>query len=316
MELGYFLSCEEYGPAELVEQARLAEDAGFTGLWISDHFHPWLDTQGESPFVWSVIGAVSQVCDLPIMTAVTCPTTRMHPVIVAQAAATSAVLTGGRFTLGVGTGEALNEHITGQPWPSSPVRREMLTEAVHVMRELWTGEVVDHRGRYYTVDHARLYTCPDQPVSVFVSGFGPKSIELAAEIGDGFVSTQSDADAVRQFREAAGPGQLAVAGAKGCFAASEQEALEIAHRLWPTEGMPGELAQVLPDPEHFAQAAEMVTPDMIAMPHGPDPDQYLKMIEDYRAAGYDALHVAAVGPHYRELIGLFGRDIVPNLRAA
>ncbi|HEY1488340.1 MAG TPA: TIGR03557 family F420-dependent LLM class oxidoreductase [Micromonosporaceae bacterium] len=313
MELGYFLSCEEYGPGELVEQARLAADAGFTGLWISDHFHPWLDTQGESPFVWSVIGAISQVCDLPIMTAVTCPTTRIHPVIVAQAAATSAVLTGGRFTLGVGTGEALNEHVTGAAWPGAPVRREMLTEAVEVMRKLWTGEVVNHHGRYYTVEHARLYTCPEQPIPVYVSGFGPESIDLAAAIGDGFVSTQPDADAVRRFRDAAGPGKLTVAGAKGCFAATTDEALKIAHRLWPTEGLPGELAQVLPDPEHFAQAAELVTPDMIEMAHGPDPDPYLKMIDGYRTAGYDSLHVAAVGPHYRELIDLFARDIVPNM---
>jgi G6PDH family F420-dependent oxidoreductase len=315
MELGYFLSCEEYGPSELVEQARLAEDAGFTGLWISDHFHPWLDTQGESPFVWSMIGALSRVTELPIMTAVTCPTTRMHPVIVAQAAATCAVLTEGRFTLGVGTGEALNEHVTGTVWPSAPVRRDMLTEAVEVMRRLWTGEVVHHHGRYYTVDHARIYTRPDLPPPVYVSGFGPESIALAAQIGDGFVSTQPDADAVSRYRSAATPGAKAVAGAKGCYAATVDEALAIAHRLWPTEDLPGELAQVLPDPEHFAQAAELVSPEMMKMPHGPDPKPYLDMIESYRAAGYDALHIAAVGPHYREFIDLFAREIVPDLPA-
>ena len=163
MKIGYFLSCEEYTPAQLVEQAVLAERAGFEALWISDHFHPWNDEQGQSPFVWSVIGALSQVCGLPVTTAVTCPTVRTHPAVIAQAAATSAVLHGGRFVLGVGSGEALNEHILGTAWPSAEVRLEMLEEAVEVMRKLWTGETVNHRGTHYTVDSARIYTLPDEP---------------------------------------------------------------------------------------------------------------------------------------------------------
>ena len=156
VKIGYFLSCEEYEPAELVAQARAAEAAGFEGLWISDHFHPWNDEQGQSPFVWSVIGALSEVCSLPITTAVTCPTVRIHPAIVAQAAATAAVMTGGRFVLGVGTGEALNEHVLGDPWPSIDVRLEMLEEAVEMMRELWAGGFVTSYGKHYTVDHARI----------------------------------------------------------------------------------------------------------------------------------------------------------------
>src|SRR6188472_243164 len=142
MRIGYFLSCEEYTPAELVQQAKAAADAGFEALWISDHFHPWNNEQGNSPFVWSVIGAISQVCDLPVTTAVTCPTVRIHPAIIAQAAATAAVMTGGRFTLGVGTGEALNEHVLGDAWPSIDIRLEMLEEAVAVMRALWQGGFV------------------------------------------------------------------------------------------------------------------------------------------------------------------------------
>jgi len=160
MRIGYFLSSEEYSPTELVRQARLAEDAGFDALWISDHFHPWNDAQGESGFVWSVIGAVSQVCSLPITTAVTCPTVRIHPAIIAQAAATSAVLTGGRFTLGVGSGEALNEHITGSRWPSIELRLEMLEEAITVIRELWRGQYTTHHGSHYTVENARIYSLP------------------------------------------------------------------------------------------------------------------------------------------------------------
>jgi len=315
MRLGYFLSCEEYDPADLLDQARRAADAGFSSLWISDHFHPWNDEQGQSPFVWSMIGAVSQVCDLPITTAVTCPTVRIHPALVAQAAATSALLTGDRFTLGVGSGEALNEHITGAAWPSADVRLDMLEEAVEVIRALWTGDVVNHRGRYYTVDHARLYSVPSRPPELFVSAFGPKAVDLAARIGDGLVGVAPSAEAVRRFKDATG-GKPAVGGVKGCWAPSADEALTIAHRLWPNEGLPGELSQVLPTPEHFAQASTLVTPDKLKMPHGPDPQPYLDAIEEYGKAGYDTLHVGAVGPHYRELIDLFAREIIPHTASA
>ena len=145
-DFGYFLSCEEHSPAELVEQARMAEQAGFDSLWISDHYHPWNDRQGQSPFVWTVIGALSQAVSLPVETAVTCPLVRTHPAVIAQAAATSAAQLGGRFRLGVGTGEALNEHILGTPWPEAQVRLEMLEEALQIIRQLFTGEQTSHRG--------------------------------------------------------------------------------------------------------------------------------------------------------------------------
>src|SRR6478735_8592359 len=217
MRIGYFLSTEEYSPAELVAQARAAEEAGFAGLWISDHFHPWNNEQGNSPFVWSLIGAISQVCDLHVTTAVTCPTVRVHPAIVAQAAGTCAELLGGRFTMGVGTGEALNESVLGGPWPPLDVRLDQLEEAVALIRRLWTGEVVTARGDYYSVDHARIYNVPDKPPEIFVSAFGPKAAEVAARIGDGYIGTAPDADLVSQFKEASG-GKPAQAGAKVAFA--------------------------------------------------------------------------------------------------
>src|ERR671935_1877103 len=176
MKIGFFLSSEEHGPAELVRQARLAEEAGFDRLWISDHYHPWNDQQGHSPFVWSVVGALSEATRLPVTTAVTCPTVRTHPAIVAQAAATSAVLLDGRFALGVGSGEALNEHVLGDAWPDADTRLEMLEEAVEVIRTLWRGGQQDHRGRHYTVQNARIYDLPDTPPSIYVSGFGPKAV--------------------------------------------------------------------------------------------------------------------------------------------
>jgi G6PDH family F420-dependent oxidoreductase len=308
MRIGFGLSSEEYRPAQLVEQAKLAQEAGFAALWISDHYHPWNDAQGQSPFVWSTIGALSQVTDLPIMTAVTCPTVRIHPAVIAQAAATAAVMTGGKFVLGVGSGEALNEHILGDHWPPAPTRLEMLEEAVDVMRKLWQGGSVTHYGKHYTVENARVYTLPDEPVPVYVSGFGPRATDLAARIGDGFISVQPNAEAVEQFRTTSG-GKPAVAGAKSCYAPTEPEARRIAHELWANEGVPGELAQILPTPQHFEQASQLVTEDMIKMACGPDPDAHLAMVQEYEKAGYDTLYVAPVGPNYREMIELY-RDHV------
>ncbi len=318
MKVGYFLSCEEYSPAELLEQARLAEEAGFEGLWISDHFHPWNDEQGQSPFVWSVIGALAQVRELPVTTAVTCPTVRTHPAIIAQAAATSAVMHEGRFRLGVGTGEALNEHILGDPWPSIDERLAMLEEAVAVMRRLWQGGFVSARGRYYTVDHARIYTLPDEPPPVLVSGFGPKAIELAGRIGDGFISTAPDADGIKRFRAAGGEGKPTQAGFKVCYAADEDTGAEIAHRLWANSGLPGELAQVLPSPKHFEQASELVTTDMTreSTVCGPDASQHLEQAQTYADAGFDEIYVANMGPHYKEMIRLWGVEVIPQLRTS
>ena len=316
MRIGYFLSSEEFGPAELVDQARRAEDAGFEALWISDHFHPWMQSQGQSPFVWSTIGALSQACQLPVTTAVTCPTTRIHPAIIAQAAATSAVLLEGRFTLGVGTGEALNEHIYGDPWPSADVRLDMLEEAVDVIRALWEGGFVDYRGEYYTVDHARLYTLPDEPPPIHVSGFGPKSIDLAARIGDGFICTKPEAEIVQRFHDNGGEGKPTSVGLKVCFAASEDEGVRVAHERWANEGLPGELAQVLPSPKHFEQASTLVPLDATRQAHacGPDPDRHLESIRKFVEAGYDTIYVNNIGPNWPGFFDLYAKEILPALR--
>jgi G6PDH family F420-dependent oxidoreductase len=295
VKLGYFLSCEEFGPTDLVEQAVRAEEARFHGLWISDHYHPWNDEQGHSPFVWSVIGAVEHATRLPVTTGVTCPTVRIHPAIVAQAAATSAVLLEGRFNLGVGTGEALNEHVLGDRWPEADVRLEMLEEAVQVIRTLWQGGQRSHRGRHYTVENARVYDLPAEPPPILVSGFGPKAIDVAARIGDGFVTTSPDADAISRYRSGGGSGPVH-AGTKVCFMADADEARRTAHRLWPNEALPGELAQVLPTPSHFEQACELVTPDMLVTPVGPDIDAHVESLRAYADAGVDELYVQQIGP--------------------
>ena len=317
MRIGYFLSTEENSPAELIVQARAAEQAGFSGLWISDHFHPWSNEQGNSPLVWSMIGAISQVCRLPVTTAVTCPTTRLHPAIVAQAAGTCAELLDGRFILGVGTGEALNESILGHPWPPHEVRLEMLEEAVDLIRRLWTGEVVTHHGRHYTVEHARIYNVPEVPPEIYVSAFGPRAAEVAARLGDGYIGTSPDADLVDLFKQGSG-GLPAHAGAKVAFAPTKEEGWKHAHRLWPTAGLPGELGQVLPTPEHFEQASQLVTLESTceSVVAGNDPADHLGLIQSYEKAGYDELYVANMGPHFAEMIEFYGSQVLPAYSSA
>ncbi|QMU76710.1 LLM class F420-dependent oxidoreductase [Streptacidiphilus sp. PB12-B1b] len=315
---GFFLSCEEFTPQQLIEQARLAEQAGFTELAISDHFHPWNDAQGSSPFVWSVIGALAQVTDLPVTTLVTCPTVRLHPAVTAQAAATSSVLTDGRFALGVGTGEALNEHILGDRWPEYDVRAEMLEESVEVMRALFTGEQVSHHGRHYTVEDARLYTAPERPVPIHVSGFGPRSARLAGRIGDGFVTMQPDEGLVRTFRESGGGDKPVLGGLKVCWSPDREWAVKTVHRLWPSELLPGELAQVLPTPRHFEQASELVTEEQVAeaIVCGDDAQQHLDAVRQYVDAGFDHVFVGQIGQHYQGFFDFYRDRVLPGLRGA
>jgi G6PDH family F420-dependent oxidoreductase len=317
MRIGYFLSSEEYTPAQLLVQAQAAEKAGFEALWISDHFHPWNSEQGQSPLVWSMIGAISQVCDLPVTTAVTCPTMRIHPAVIAQAAATSAALLNGRFVLGVGTGEALNEAVLGDGWPEFDVRMEMLEEAVAVIRELWQGGVVSHRGRHYQISHARLYTRPEQPPPIYASAFGPKALDAVAGFADGYIGTSPDAELVDGFKEKSG-GKPAQAGCKVAWADTRDEGVDHAHRLWANSGLPGELSQVLPTPEHFEQAMTLVPREKTAesIVAGPDLEEHLGQLREFADAGYDEIYVANMGPHYLAMIEAYGSEILPRLKNA
>lgn len=316
-KIGYFLSSEQYSPAELVDQAKRAEAAGFEALWISDHFHPWNDEQGQSPFVWGVIGALSQVTTLPVTTAVTCPTIRIHPAIIAQAAATAAVQLEGRFVLGVGSGEALNEHILGDPWPSVGVRQEMLEEAVDVIRLLHKGNEISHHGEYYEVQEARIYTRPDKPVPIYVSGFGPQGAELAGRIGDGFCVVTPEEDLVKAFREAGGGDKPVQAGTKVSWDRAADNALKVAHRLWPNDALPGQTAQILPRPKDFAALSSLVPPDQVAeaVACGPDADTHAGRVRKYLDAGIDEVYVQQIGPDLDGFFSTYERDVLPQLRS-
>ena len=313
VKIGYFLSCEEFGPKELLRQAALAEQHGFSALWISDHFHPWNSAQGNAPLVWSMLGAISQVTSLPVTTAVTCPTMRIHPAVIAQAAATSSVLLDGRFVLGVGSGEALNEHITGDRWPPAPVRIEMMEEAVSVIRLLQQGGMKDHHGKHYTVENAELFTLPERPTPIYVSGFGPASARLAGRIGDGYISTMPEKSLVDAFKSAGGDGKPCQAGFKVCWGQDEAAAVDTAHHRWANEQLPGQLAQDLPTPQHFEDASTLVTKEMVgqAVVCGPDVERHVANLRTYVEAGYDEVYVNQIGPEQGGFFRFYEEKVLP-----
>jgi G6PDH family F420-dependent oxidoreductase len=311
---GYFASSEELGPREIVHTAQLAERAGFDRIWISDHYHPWLTDQGESPFVWSVLGAIAATTELQMTTAVTCPTYRIHPAVMAQAAATIAALAPGRFNFGIGSGERLNEHILGGPWPPASVRLDQLAEAVAVIRALWTGETVTHRGEHYTVEAARVFSLPDQLPPILISGFGPRATKLAAEIGDGYVNVQPAKELVQLYRDNGGKG-VAQGGMKFCWAPSAAEAAETAHRQWGFEGIGGQSAQELPSWTEFESLREAGSPERMAqsVPCGPDPDAVVEAIKSYVDAGYDEVYLSQMGPDQEGGIRFLADEVLPKL---
>lgn len=245
-----------------------------------------------------VLGGIAQATQrLRIGTGVTCPTIRIHPAIMAHAAATTAIMLRGRFFFGVGSGENLNEHILANRWPPIDIRLEMLEEAVAVMRLLWRGGIQSHYGKHYTVEQARIYNLPEQPPPVYVPAFGPKAIALAARIGDGYVGTTLDPDLVSAFIDQAGPDKPCLAGAKCCWGKDEATARKLAHKRWPNLGLPGEFAQELRTPEHFEQASSIVTEEMVAdtIPCGPDPERYIASLTAYAEAGYHEVYLHNIG---------------------
>jgi coenzyme F420-dependent glucose-6-phosphate dehydrogenase len=316
VDIGYKLSSEEHAPRDLVPLAARAEEVGFSFAAISDHFHPWIDHQGHSPFVWAVIGGISQATSkLQIVTGVTCPTVRIHPAIVAHAASTTAAMLPGRFLFGIGSGENLNEHVLADRWPEVDVRLEMLEEAVEVIRLLWGGGLKSHHGRYYTVENARLYDLPDEPPPILVAASGTSAAELAARIGDGLISLAPAPGLLDSYDEAGGKGKPRYAEVNVCWAADEDEAKQTAHSYWPIAAIKGQLSQELAVPSHFEQAAEMTDPDDVAetVACGPDPEKHIANAKKFIDAGYDHLWFHQVGPDQEGFFRFYEREVLPKL---
>jgi G6PDH family F420-dependent oxidoreductase len=312
---GLTLSSEEHAPATLVDQAVAAEAAGFDFVGISDHFHPWIGEQGHSPFVWSVLGAISRATrSLEVGVGVSCPILRIHPVIYAQATATTACLLEGRFIWGVGTGEALNEHITGRRWPPADLRLEMLGEAIDLIRDLWSGESVTHRGKHFTVEDARIFDLPRSLPPLIVSAFGPKAAELAARKGDGLWITGVNQEVLEAYRQQGGGGQIWTQISL-CWDPDRARAVERARRLWPNTALPGQLSQELRTVSDFEQAVGLVGPETMEkeLPCGPDPGPIIEAIQQAMEAGIDRVYLHQIGDPLDGFLGFWQEEIRPKL---
>jgi G6PDH family F420-dependent oxidoreductase len=317
MEIGYALSSEEHPAPELVQFACRAETAGFAFALISDHYHPWIDRQGHSPFVWSVLGAIGQATRrLRVGTGVTCPLRRIHPAIIAQAAATVATLMPGRFFLGVGSGENLNEHIVGGHWPPAAVRLEMLEEAIEVIRSLWSGELVNHRGTYYTVEDARLYSRPDEPSSIMIAAGGKESAALAGRVGDGLIATTPSAKLIDAFATAGGKRKPRYAQIAVCWAEDERQARRTAREWWPTAALGGNLPWEVKTPALFEQAVACVREEDVAekIICGPDPRRHVDALRKFAEAGYDRVYIHQIGPDQEGFFRFAERELLPVAR--
>ena len=315
VKLGYKLMSEEHGANDLVRNAGRAEKAGFDFAAISDHFFPWLVEQGHSPLAWSVLGAIAQATSrIELMTAVTCPTIRYHPAVIAQAAATIGLLSGGRFTLGLGAGERLNEHITGAGWPGRTERQERLAEALDIIQGLLAGKLKNYRGKHLNLDHAWLLDLPSKKPPVIVAIAGPRGAATAATKADGLIATEPKPELIAAYTKAGGKGPRHCEVAM-CFAAREDEAKKTAHKYfrWSLTGWP--VMAELPDPEGFAAASQNITPDDVAekISCGPSVDKHLQAIDKFVKAGFDHIILTQIGPQEDAFFDFFKRELEPAL---
>ena len=313
-KFGYKLMTEEHGPKALIDNAVRAEAAGFDFVSISDHFHPWLEAQGHAPFAWSVLGAIAHATSrIGIATGLTCPIIRYHPAIIAQAAATIALMSDNRFTLAVGAGERLNEHVTAARWPSIPERHAMLGEAIEIFRTLWQGGVHSWKGEYFVVDHAQLYDLPDAPIDIVLGVSGPASVALAVDKADGIMTTEPSGQLVDDFRTRK-PGS-AYSEAVLSYAESEQAGLDQARETFRFSALGWAVNSELPTVAGFESASAFVRPDDLAdaIAAGPDVDVHLALIRKYVDAGYDHIVLTCPGQQQARFIDFFESELRPRL---
>ncbi|NED93976.1 TIGR03557 family F420-dependent LLM class oxidoreductase [Phytoactinopolyspora alkaliphila] len=318
VQIGYTTMCEQIPAKQLVDDALSAERAGFDYSVISDHYFPWLEEQGHSPYTWSVLGAIAYVTErIPLMTYVTCPIMRYHPAVVAQKAATVGVLSDGRFTLGLGAGENLNEHVIGQGWPPADTRHRMFDEALEIISLLLQGEYLTYHGEFFNVDSAKLYDMPESTVPIGVAASGPRSAEIAAEYGDALVINEPQPDVVNAFVAAGGEGRPVYGQLPVSFDRDADAAKERAHRLmrWAVGGW--KVMAELPGPVNFAAHTDHVRPDDVAemVPCGPDVEPVVEAVKAYTEAGFTHVALVQVGHEEQQpFLDWAEKELLPELR--
>jgi G6PDH family F420-dependent oxidoreductase len=316
MRYGYKLSAEGFGPKDLIQQAVRAEQAGFDFVEISDHYHPWLDEQGHSPFAWTVLGAIAARTErIGLATGVTCPSVRYHPAIIAQAAATLAIVSDNRFTLGVGAGERLNEHVVGQGFPAVRERQERLREALEIINLLWQGGYQSYQGKYLQLEDARVFDLPDRLPVIAAAAGGKDAATLAGTHATGLFATEPREDLVRAYTEAGGTGPK-YAEVPMAWATTEEAAIQEALRTtrWAVTGW--KVMSELPNPANFDAASKTVTADDIRgqFTVGPDPEPYVEAVGKYADAGFDHIVLQNAGPDPDGFIDFFAKELKDKLK--
>ena len=319
IQVGYTMMCEQAGPKQLVRDVRLAEEAGFDFAVISDHYFPWLDAQGHAPYAWSVLGAAAQATDhIPLMTYVTCPIRRYHPAVVAQKAATMQLLSDGRFTLGLGAGENLNEHVVGGQWPIVGVRHEMLEEAIEIIRALWSGDMVTYRGEYFDVESARIWDLPDTPPPIGIAVSGSESCALAGRLADLMIAVEAKPELGRMFDDAGGMGKPRVGQIALSYDPDEHVALKRAMDQFRWFTGDWKVNAELPVPASFDAASATVREEDVStkMPCGPDVERHVAGIRDFENAGFTHVALVQVGGETQEqFIAWAATELLPALRS-
>jgi G6PDH family F420-dependent oxidoreductase len=317
-QYGFTAMAEQSTPRQMIDGAVDAERAGFDFLMVSDHFHPWLESQGQSPFTWSVLGAIAERTEqIDLITAVTCPFIRYHPAIIAQAAATVGILSEGRFTLGVGAGENLNEHVVARGWPAVDVRHEMLAESVAMIRALWSGGKHTIRGRHLEVENARLYSLPSEPLNIVMAAGGPQAAALAGRLGDGLMAVEPDERIVDEFRKEGGDhkpiyGQLAV-----CWAEDGASARRTARERWRFALSGWKVQSELPSTANFEAESRAATEEDVAavVVCGPDPDVLVEALRTWEKAGFTHIGVVQAGDDQKGFLRFWEQSVAPRLAA-
>ncbi len=317
MQIGYTLMTEQSGPKDLVRYAQRAERAGFEFEVISDHYFPWLDEQGHASYAWAVLGAVSQLTDrVELMTYVTCPTMRYHPAVVAQKAATIALLSDDRFTLGLGAGENLNEHVVAAGWPPVNIRHEMLVEATTIIRALFDGGYVNFAGTHFRVDSAKLWDLPVRRVPIGTAVSGAQSVKALAPLADAMIAVEPQAELVDLWKQAGNGDQRKIGQVPICWGPDKDKAVEVAHQQFRWFGGGWKVNAELPSTAGFAAASQFVTPDDVAesIPCGPDVEPIVQAVNAFRGAGFTDVAVIQVGDDTQDDFLDFARsELLPAL---